>query len=86
MSKPSAHIRIHSEVISLLRKRREEMPMSMTQLAQKAGLSLSMISFVERELRKPTLETLLRIAAALDVELGALIQRASKVAKGTGKA
>ena len=60
--------------------------MSMTQLAQKAGLSLSMISFVERELRKPTLETLLRIAAALDVELGALIQRASKVAKGTGKA
>ena len=86
MSKPSAHVRIHSEVISLLRKRREEIPMSMTQLAQKAGLSLSMISFVERELRKPTLETLLRIAAALDVELGALIQRASKVAKGTGKA
>ena len=86
MSKPSAHVRIHSEVISLLRKRREEIPMSMTQLAQKAGLSLSMISFVERELRKPTLETLLRIATGLDVELGALIQRASKVAKGTGKA
>ena len=86
MSKPSAHVLIHSEVISLLRKRREEIPMSMTQLAQKAGLSLSMISFVERELRKPTLETLLRIAAALDVELGALIRRASKVAKGTGKA
>ena len=60
--------------------------MSMTQLAQKSGLSLSMISFVERELRKPTLETLLRIAAALDVDLGALIQRASKAAKDTGKA
>ena len=60
--------------------------MSMTQLAQKSGLSLSMISFVERDLRKPTLETLLRIAAALDVELGALIQRASKAAKDTGKA
>ena len=60
--------------------------MSMTQLAQKSGLSLSMISFVERDLRKPTLETLLRIAAALAVELGALIQRASKAAKDTGKA
>jgi len=60
--------------------------MSMTQLAQKSGLSLSMISFVERDLRKPTLETLLRIAAALDVDLGALIQRASKAAKDTGKA
>lgn len=86
MSKHPAHALIHSEVISLLRKRREEISMSMTQLAQKSGLSLSMISFVERELRKPTLETLFRIATALDVELGALIQRASKVAKGTGKA
>ncbi len=59
--------------------------MSMTQLAQKAGLSLSMISFVERDLRKPTLETLLRIAGALDVELGALIQRASNVGKSAGE-
>lgn len=86
MSKHPAHARIHSEVISSLRKRREEIGMSMTQLAQKSGLSLSMISFVERDLRKPTLETLLRIAAALDVELGAMIQRASKAAKDTGKA
>ena len=86
MSKHPAHARIHSELISSLRKRREEIGMSMTQLAQEAGLSLAMISFVERELRKPTLETLLRIAAVLDVDLGALIQRASKAAKGTGKA
>ncbi len=60
--------------------------MSMTQLAQEAGLSLTMISFVERELRKPTLETLLRIATVLDVDLGALIQRASKAANDTAKA
>ncbi len=59
--------------------------MSMNMLAQKAGLSLTMISFVEREMRKPTLDTLLRIAEALDIDLGAMIQRATKVANGTNK-
>ena len=78
--------RPQTDDLSSLRKRREETGMSMTQLAQKAGLALSMISFVERELRKPTLETLLRIAVALDVDLGALLQRARKAAKGTGDA
>ena len=59
--------------------------MSMNMLAQKSGLSLTMISFVEREMRKPTLDTLLRIAEALDIDLGALIQRATRTAKGTSK-
>jgi transcriptional regulator with XRE-family HTH domain len=45
-----------------------------------------MISLVERELRKPTFDTLLRIAEALDVDLGALIQRATKAAKRVSKA
>ena len=60
--------------------------MSMNMLAQKSGLSLTMISFVEREMRKPTLDTLLRLAEALDVDLGAMIQRATKVAKGNSEA
>jgi transcriptional regulator with XRE-family HTH domain len=57
----------------------------MTQLAQLSGLSLSMISFVEREMRKPTLDTLLRIAEALDIDLGTMIQRATKAAKRKDK-
>ena len=85
MPKHAAHARIHSEVISALRMRREAIGMSMTLLAQKAGLSLSMISFVERELRKPTLETLLRIAAALETDLGGLIKRATENAESTDK-
>lgn len=52
--------------------------MSMNMLAEKSGLSLAMISFVERELRKPTLDTLLRIAEALDLRLGTLILHAEK--------
>src|SRR5262245_29837668 len=34
--------------------------LSMTVLAQKAGLSQAMISFIEREIRNPSLETLLK--------------------------
>ena len=52
--------------------------MSMTALAAKAGLSLTMISFVEREIRKPTMDTLLRIADALEVDLWKLLRAATK--------
>ena len=52
--------------------------MSMTALAAKAGLSLTMISFVEREIRKPTMDTLLRIADALEVDLWKLLRDATK--------
>jgi transcriptional regulator with XRE-family HTH domain len=50
----------------------------MTLVAEKSGLSLSMISFVEREIRKPTLASLLRIAEALDVDLWKLLRDATK--------
>jgi len=52
--------------------------MSMTVLAQKSGLSLSMVSFVEREIRKPTMDTLLRIAEALEIDLWKLLRDATK--------
>ena len=80
MSKNPSRGRIHSTLIALLRKHREALGMSMTVLAQKSGLSLSMISFVEREIRKPTLDTLLRIAEALDVELWKFLRDATKAA------
>jgi transcriptional regulator with XRE-family HTH domain len=48
----------------------------MTVLAQRAGLSQAMISFVEREIRNPSLDTLLRMTEVLDVNLGDIIKRA----------
>ena len=48
----------------------------MNVLAERAGLSQQMISYVERELRNPTLDTLLRISAALEVDLWKLIKQA----------
>jgi transcriptional regulator with XRE-family HTH domain len=50
----------------------------MNRLAEKSGLSQSMISLLEREQRSPTLETLLRIANALDVDLSKLLEQASR--------
>ena len=80
VSKKPSRDRIHSVLIALLCKRRKEVPMSMTVLAEKSGLSLSMISFVEREIRNPTLDTLLRMAEALDVDLWKPLRDATKAA------
>jgi transcriptional regulator with XRE-family HTH domain len=79
--KPTTRDLIHSAVIASLQKRREELGLSMTQVAEKSGLSLSMISFVEREIRKPTLASLLRIAEALDVDLWKLLRDATRASE-----
>lgn len=50
----------------------------MNKMSELTGLALTTISYFERGFRKPTLDTTLRIAAALNVDLGALIQRAEK--------
>jgi transcriptional regulator with XRE-family HTH domain len=68
-------------VVRRLREERERQGISMTVLAARAGLAQATISFVERGIRNPTLDTLLRIAGVLDVELGALVTRASKDAR-----
>jgi transcriptional regulator with XRE-family HTH domain len=66
------------EVARLLRNERIRQGVSMDRLARKSGLSQPMISYVERGLRNPTLDTLLRIAAALDVDLSKLLKQALK--------
>jgi XRE family transcriptional regulator, regulator of sulfur utilization len=65
-----------AQVAKILRELREERGLSMTELAARAGLSRAMISFVEHELRNPTLDTLLRIAAVLKVNLADILRKA----------
>ena len=50
----------------------------MNHVAERSGLSQQMISYVERGMRNPTLETLLRIAAALETDLAKVLQSAQK--------
>lgn len=70
---PSA---ISWEVVRLLRAERALRGISMNGVAKKSGLSQSMVSLVERGLRTPTLDTLLRIANALDVDLWRVMKKA----------
>jgi transcriptional regulator with XRE-family HTH domain len=69
-----------SQVAAIFRAEREKQGLSMNGVAERAGLSQSMVSLVEREERNPTLETLLRIATALDLDLADVLQRAQRTA------
>ena len=53
----------------------------MTVLAERAGLSQQSVSYIERGMRIPNLDTLFRITDALGVELSAIIAQATKPAK-----
>ena len=70
--------RVALRVAQSLRDERIRQRVSMDHLAAKSGLSQPMISYVERGLRNPTLDTLLRIATALDVDLSKLLEQALK--------
>lgn len=67
---------IGQQVLCLLREERERQGISAYLLAQRAGLSQSMVSLLERHLRNPTLDTLLRLADALGVNLDEVLRRA----------
>jgi len=69
---------ITANVIRLLREEREKHGLSMNVVAQRAGLSHSIVSLIERDLRNPTLDTMLRIAEAIEVDLGEILTRARK--------
>ena len=78
VSNPKSCPAIVEAVVLLLAQERAQQGMSMNKLAELTGLALTTISYFERGFRKPTLETALRVAAALDADLGALIQSAVK--------
>lgn len=83
MSKDRFREAVISRVIHRLREEREKRGLSMNVLAQRSGLSQSMISLVERDQRNPTLDTLLRIGEVLEVDLGKIITAARKAASRT---
>jgi transcriptional regulator with XRE-family HTH domain len=68
---------VSAEVVRLLRQERQDQNLSVYRVAKDSGLSQQMIHYVEQGMRNPTLDTLLRIAGALDVDLSRLIGRAS---------
>jgi transcriptional regulator with XRE-family HTH domain len=69
------------KVISLLQRERERRELSKYFVAQESGLSPQMIAYVENGDRNPTLETVLRMASALEVDLEDVIKQARKELK-----
>jgi DNA-binding XRE family transcriptional regulator len=72
---------ISSQVARILKEERERCGLSLNVLAQKSGLSRQTLSYVEQEVQNPTLDTLLRITSALEVDLEKIIAQARKRAK-----
>lgn len=67
---------IAARVARLLRQERERQGLSMSAVAERAGISQQMVSYVEREMRTPNLDTLLRICAALKLDAAELLAAA----------
>jgi transcriptional regulator with XRE-family HTH domain len=73
------------KALSLLKKERERRKLSKYFIAQESGLSPQMIGYVERGMRNPTLETVLRMAEAMNVDFAEIINRARKELSKTEK-
>ena len=70
-----------SRVSKILREERLRQRLSLAAVAEKAGISYQMVGYVEQEKRNPTLDTLLRICSALDLDLATVIRRANRAVK-----
>ena len=70
--------RLPAAIIEVLHEERLRQNLSMNVLAQKAGLSQSSVSLLENGNRRPTLETLIRLCAALSIDLWKVIRKATE--------
>ena len=66
------------KIIQLLKEERERRGLSKYAVAQQSGLSQQAIGYMEKGHRIPSLETVLRIAKAMNVDLAVIIKRAQK--------
>ena len=64
------------EVTRLLTEERERRGISENRLAAAAGLSQSLMTRFKKNLNNPNLDSLIRIAAALDVNIGKVLSQA----------
>ena len=81
MQKPGQPRLIAVEVVRLLRQERMAHKWSAYRLAKESGVSQQMIGYMEKGLRTPSLEILLRISRAFDMNLSDLIKRAERICR-----
>jgi transcriptional regulator with XRE-family HTH domain len=69
---------LSERIVRLLRTERERQGLSKYAVEQRSGISQQMVGYVERGMRKPSLETALRMADGLGVDLADIIKEARK--------
>jgi transcriptional regulator with XRE-family HTH domain len=79
--KTTRRSQIHASIIEALKEERLRQGVSGNSLAARAGLNQSAISLLERGLRSPSLDTLLRICEALDVDFASVVLSATRKSK-----
>lgn len=80
MRKDALRNAMSTHVARLLKEERERQGVSLNALAQLSGLSRQTISYIEQEVQSPSLDTLLRLTMALQVELADVLKNAKKSA------
>jgi len=68
---------IRREIVRLLKEERESWKLSNYAVAKNSGVPESTLSLIERGLRNPSIELLLRIADGIGADLPALIKKAT---------
>ena len=69
---------ICDEVVRILSEERKKRPMSKYELSARSGVSQQMIAYVERGQRSASLETIVRLAIGLDVDLSQVFGSAER--------
>lgn len=69
----------HAALGEAIRRLRKEAGLSQEQLAELAGTDLTQIGGLERGVRNPSYSTLLRLATALQVQVGAIATLADRI-------
>jgi transcriptional regulator with XRE-family HTH domain len=64
------------QVVKLLREERERRDISKYSLSARCGLAQQTISYIERGLRQPSFETILRVADGIGVNLEDVLRKA----------
>ncbi len=65
---------VHQKIAEKIRKTRKERKISQEELAFKAGLNRAYVGYIERGERKPSVDTLSKLAKALKVKLSDLLE------------
>ncbi|WP_221033246.1 helix-turn-helix domain-containing protein [Actomonas aquatica] len=69
---------LHTRIAKAIRQERVKRNLSMLAVAEQAGLSQQMVSYVERGIRKPSLDTFVRLAHVLRLDLSQLFESDGK--------